>query len=147
MTQNQKIYHAKLITKVHLTPLYQTIYKDDRDLYEAFLINAYGVSSSKLLSISELENLIDYLTGKVKETKQNQKGRPTVKGMATDAQISKIETMWQIVARDKSDSALRNFIKRQTGSFPLHLKSITQKDATGIIIALEAMVDNDGGAA
>ncbi len=147
MNTKQKNYHARLIAQVHMTPMYRTIYKDDRDLYETFLINSYGVNSSKLLSIAELENLIDYLNGKTKIIIQNSKGRPHVKGMATEAQISKIETMWQIVARDKSDSALRNFIKRQTGSFPLHLKSITQKDATGIIIALEAMVDNDGGAA
>lgn len=146
MTPKQKALHEHLYKKVHMTPMYRTIYKDDRDLYESFLINAYGVNSSKLLSISELENLIDYLSGKTKTTVQNPKGRPAGKGMATDAQIAKIETMWKNVARDPSDAALRNFIKRQTGSFPLHLKALSQKEATGIIIALEAM-SNGGGVA
>lgn len=145
MTPKQKEYHERLYKKVHMTPMYRTIYKGDRDLYESFLANAYGVRSSKQLSISELENLIDYLTGKTKNTVQNPKGRPAIKGMATDAQITKIESMWKSIARDPSDSALRSFIKRQTGSFPLHLKTLTQKEATGIIVALEAM--NDGGAA
>lgn len=147
MTPNQKAYHAQLVTKIHLTPLYQTIYKNDRDLYESFLINSYGVDSSKKLSITELNNLIDYFSGKTKTIRQDPKGRPTEKGMATDAQIAKIETMWQIVGRDKSDSALRNFIKRQTGEFPLHLKKLTLKEATGVILALEKMSDNGGGAA
>lgn len=147
MTPKQKALHEHLYKKVHMTPMYRTIYKNDRDLYESFLINAYGVNSSKLLSISELENLIDYLSGKTKTTVQNPKGRPAGKGMATDAQIAKIETMWSLYAKDKSDDALKNFIKRQTGNYYLHLNSLKQTQATSIIVAIEAMFKTGGGAA
>ncbi|MCK9372593.1 MAG: regulatory protein GemA [Sulfuricurvum sp.] len=147
MTPKQKEYHERLYKKVHMTPMYRTIYKNDRDLYESFLVNAYGVKSSKQLSIGELENLIDYLNGKTKTTIQNPKGRPVAPGMATPAQISKIETMWGLYARDKTDDALKNFVKRQTGDYHLHLKNLTREQATGIILAIEKMFGSGGGAA
>lgn len=137
MTQRQKFYHAQLVKKVHLTPTYHNVYRNDRELYEGFLLNSFGVESSKLLSINELNSLIDYFEGKTTILKIDKRGRPSREGMASVAQIDKINALWVIKARDKSDIALRNFIKRQTGEFPLHLAKLTKKEATGIIIALE----------
>lgn len=145
MTPKQKAYRNKLLSKVHQSPRYRTVYSNDRDLWESFLQNGYGVSSSSKLAISELENLVDYLVGKVTVLIADPSRRPDQAGKATKAQIAKIETMWSIVARDKSEMALRNFINRQVKSRPLHLYNLSRHEATTIIIALEAM--NDGGAA
>lgn len=145
MTPKQKDYRNKLLSKIHQSPRYRTVYASDRDLWESFLQNGYGVSSSAKLSISELENLSGYLIGKVTVLIADPSRRPDQAGKATKAQIAKIETMWSIVARDKSEMALRNFINRQVKSRPLHLYSLSRHEATTIIIALEAM--NDGGAA
>lgn len=139
MTQRQKFYHAQLVTKVHLTPMYHNVYRNDRELYESFLINTFGVESSKMLSISELKSLISYFEGETRVLNVDKKGRPTKEGMASTAQIAKIQALWHQKARDKSDTALRNFIKRQTGEFPLHLSKLTKKEATMILIALERM--------
>lgn len=146
MTPKQKAYRNKLLSKVHQSPRYRTVYANDRDLWESFLLNGYGVTSSSKLAISELENLVDYLSGKVTVLIADPSRRPDQYGKATKAQIAKIETMWSIVARDKSEMALRNFIHRQVKSRPLHLYNLTRHEATVIIISLEGM-NNSGGAA
>lgn len=140
MTTKQKAYRSKLLSKIHLSPLYRTVYANDRDLWESFLENGYGVTSSADLAISELENLADYLIGKVKVLLPDLSKRPTKVGYATKPQISKIEAMWRNIARDNSDMALRNFINRQVKTRPLHLSNLTQKEATVIIVTLEGMV-------
>lgn len=147
MTPKQKAYRNKLLSKIHQSPRYRTIYANDRDLWESFLVNGYGVSSSSKLAISELENLADYLFGKVTVLISDPSRRPDQEGKATKAQIAKIETMWSIIARDKSEMALRNFIHRQVKSRPLHLYNLSRHEATTVIITLEAMADNSGGAA
>lgn len=146
MTPKQEAYRKRLLSSIHLSPRYRTVYADDRDLWEAFLENGYGVSSSSDLAISELQNLSDYLIGKVTVLKKDPSRRPEKPGQATNAQISKIETMWAIVARDKSAMALRNFIHRQVKYRPLHLHNLTRAEATTIIVSLEGM-NNGGGAA
>lgn len=147
MTPKQKAYRNKLLSKIHQSPRYRTVYASDRELWGSFLVNGYGVDSSSMLSISELENLADYLNGKVSVLKSDPSKRPDQPGKATKAQISKIETIWAIVARDKSALALRNFIHRQVKSRPLHLFNLDRHEATTIIITLEAMKENGGGAA
>lgn len=146
MTLKQAAYRKKLLSSIHLSPRYRTVYANDRDLWESFLENGYGVSSSKDLTISELENLLDYLIGKVSVLIKHPSRIPDKAGQATKAQIAKIETMWAIVARDKSEIALRNFIHRQIKSRPLHLYNLTRHEATVIIVSLEGM-NNGGGAA
>lgn len=144
MTQKQKAYRNKLLSKIHQSPRYRTVYASDRELWEAFLQNGYGVSSSSKLSISELENLVDYLNGKVSVLITDPSRRPDRSGKATQAQIAKIETMWSIVARDTSEMALRNFIHRQVKSRPLHLYNLDRHEATTIIVTLEAMNNGRG---
>lgn len=146
MTPKQTAYRKRLLSSIHLSPRYRTVYANDRDLWEAFLENGYGVSSSSDLAISELQNLSDYLIGKTSMLIKDPSRRPDKPGQATKAQIAKIETMWAIVARDKSEMALRNFIHRQIKSRPLHLHNLTRHEATVIIVSLEGM-NNDGGAA
>jgi hypothetical protein len=146
MTPKQASYRKRLLSSIHLSPRYRSVYANDRDLWESFLQNRYGVSSSGDLAISELENLSDYLIGKTSMLIKDPSRRPDKPGQATKAQIAKIETMWSIVARDKSDMALRNFINRQIKSRPLHLHNLTRHEATVIIVSLEGM-NNDGGAA
>lgn len=146
MTPKQKAYRNKLLSKIHQSQRYRTVYANDRDLWESFLINGYGVDSSSKLAISELENLADYLSGKVTVLIADPSRRANQVGKATKAQIAKIETMWSIVARDKSEIALRNFIHRQIKSRPLHLYNLTRHEATVIIVSLEGM-NNGGGAA
>lgn len=145
MTPKQEAYRKRLLSSIHLSPLYRSVYANDRNLWESFLENGYGVSSSSDLAISELQNLSDYLIGKVSVLIKDPSRRPDKPGQATKAQIAKIETMWSIIARDKSEMALRNFIHRQIKSRPLHLHNLTRHEATVIIVSLEGM--NDGGAA
>ncbi|MBN2895033.1 MAG: DUF1018 domain-containing protein [Campylobacterales bacterium] len=146
MTPKQKAYRNKLLSKIHQSPRYRSVYANDRDLWESFLQNAYGVHSSADLLISELENLSAYLSGKASVLIADPSRRSEREGKATKAQIAKIETMWSKVARDKSDMALRNFIHRQVKSRPLHLYHLTQAEATVIIVSLVAM-HKEGGAA
>jgi hypothetical protein len=54
-------------------------------------------------------------------------------------QIETIEGIWFKIARVKTDLALRNFIKRQTGKLPLYLNALTVKEAQNVINALLIM--------
>ncbi len=144
MTPKQELYRKRLLSSIHLSPRYRTVYANDRDLWEAFLENGYGTSSSSKLFISELENLVDYLNGKVSVLVADPKRKANEEGKATKAQIAKIETVWAIKARDKSEMALRNFINRIVKSRPLYLHNLNRGEATKVIIALENLA---GGAA
>lgn len=61
------------------------------------------------------------------------------RGLASGAQMRFIESLWRDVARDKSDLALRNFIKNKTKISDIVF--LTKEDATNIIIALNKMKD------
>jgi len=145
MTPKQKAYRNNLLSTIHLSTLYKTVYAHDRELWESFLTNAYGVSSSSKLFISELANLAAYLNGKVSVLIADPKRKANEEGKATQAQISKIETVWAIKARDKSEMALRNFINRIVKSRPLYLYNLNRNEATKVILALENLAV--GGAA
>ena len=57
-------------------------------------------------------------------------------------QQKKIEAMWNTCARDKSNMALKNFIKRITGlDDPVWLKNRSAKD---VILALSKMMEKAG---
>ena len=59
MTKKQKAYKNALLRRVHTTKKYLEVYARDRELWETFLQNSYGVTSSKDLTIDELKNLIE----------------------------------------------------------------------------------------
>lgn len=95
-----------------------------RSDYEAMLFG-FGVESSKHLNEEQQAELIaklreiaepegekpKYVHGWGKEKYQNFGHRP---GMASPREMRMIEAMWRDIARDKSDTALGNFLARQT---------------------------------
>jgi len=137
MTVLQKSLKSSLIKQVHISILYQQIYKHDRDMYEDLLLNHFGVSSSKELDIDQLMELVKFLNKKSDSLKVMMR-----KSDATPSQIRFIKDRWQKVAREKSEDALRAFIKRITKKSYLHIDSICKKDAQKIIIALKNMEDS-----
>ena len=51
MTKKQKNYKKALLKLVHISKMYKEVYANDRELWEEFLNNNYGVKSSKFLSV------------------------------------------------------------------------------------------------
>lgn len=135
MTARQKQLKRKLIMKVHTSKLYREVYSHDRALYEEMLQNHFGTTSSKKLDIDQLIVLVDFLNQKRDMLPRMVKSDTG----ASAAQLHAIKELWGSVARDKSDTALRNFIHRITKNLYLHLENISRKDAQAVILALKQM--------
>jgi len=134
MTAKQKQFKRQLIMKVHTSKLYQEVYRHDRELYEEMLKNHFGKQSSKELDIDQLVALVDFLNGK-----KEQLPRMIKKDAASFSQVRMIKELWDKVARDKSDDALRAFMHRITKNLYLHTDKIGKKDAQKVIVALKKM--------
>lgn len=120
------------------------------DLYRE-LIEQFGVKSSKELTSQQIEDL----TARLCKNAQAQglyKTKPSFmkyrfnnlserEGMATPAQLRKIEVMWKNVSRQTNDSDRRNallvMIKKITGKD--HLNFLTHNDVRKIIKTFENM--------
>ncbi|CUV65216.1 conserved hypothetical protein [Sulfurovum sp. enrichment culture clone C5] len=133
MTEGQKAFRKNLLAKVHQHPFCKEA--KGLDTWNHFLQNGYGVDSSAKLSIGELLNLVEVM---------NSKSEPRISGTresdigyASSKQIYVIDTLWKDKARDKSDLALRKFIKRTIKSMPLHLSNLSKIDASRVITALK----------
>ena len=128
------------------------------DLYYEMIAGYNGAKSSKDLSISEGQELLSrlrdvaqklglfkpYASTKFKSYKYNNLGKRS--GMASPAQLRKIEAMWADVSRARDSEgrakALGAFIKRITGRDSILF--ITSADAVKLINALEAMGTAEG---
>jgi len=122
----------------------------DEDTYREIL-SGYGVDSSKDLSKKQIDELINNLRDKAKETGvfkpkksfikykyNNLAGR---KNMASPAQLRKIEAMWHNISRQKTPTdrakALKIMIKKITGKDSINF--LTSVDVRKIIKTFENM--------
>ena len=127
MTKKQKSYKKALLKLVHVSKMYKEVYANDRELWEEFLKRNYGVKSSKELSISELEGLVDYLNYKTIKIRVEP---------ATINQIRYITHLWDKKGKIKGVFGLLRFIRERMGYDVLKLKDLTKEQATKVIIAL-----------
>jgi len=130
MTKKQKNYKKALLKLVHTSKMYKEVYANDRELWEEFLNNNYGVKSSKFLSISELEGLVDYLNYRTTKIKVEP---------ATMNQIRYMNHLWNKKGRVKGVFGLLKFIRGRMGFDVLKLKDLTKEQATKVIIGLEKL--------
>ena len=131
--------------------------KISNDTYYEIIYNGWGVESSKDLSFNAAESLITQFkrqatdAGLYKPAKNNYldryrslEGRT---GMATPAQLRKINIMWKFVSKQPTDElkeqALNSFIKRITGKERLIF--LTQKDVSKVVKAIETMYKTKKG--
>jgi hypothetical protein len=149
MTVKQVILRKDLLRLIHTNDEYRN--KKEADAWEDFLFVNYGVESSGKLGIEELKNLLDYLRGKGKIVK-DEKSRDIYKYMArkpkpktekseycTAKQIFVIEKLWQENAEHKDSWSIRNYINNIIGRRPLHLNSMTLKEAQKVIQGIKGL--------
>ena len=126
------------------------------DEYRAMLHGLYGVVSSTELSLKAAGHFIEELEGiavnsGVWRRKEQKKGRydelsGTRPGMATPAQLRKIESQWAEVSRadpDERRKALRHFLERIAKISDLRF--LCRDGATKVINALSAMQKQQAG--
>ncbi len=126
------------LAKIHIAKK-QLGLKDEE--YSAIL-NAYDVTSSKDLTITQAEDLIEKLkklgfkpAGKNSGKYSELKGRD--KYYATPKQLRTIEWLWHKNSRSKTPEGLRKFIERATGKS--HITFLEKEDASKVIIALKKL--------
>jgi hypothetical protein len=135
------------IIKIHAL---KTALAIDEDLYRGILQDNFKVGSSKDLCMAEAEELIDALEGKAVELGVWERRAAQGKryedlaargGMATPAQLRKIEAQWHEVSRseeaEKRAIALRHFVARIAKVSDLRF--LDSEGATKILNALKVM--------
>jgi hypothetical protein len=112
--------HRGLLAKVHIAKKDLGLSDDD---YRALLDRRYGVASSKALGAAKLEDLIGYFISLGWTPKRKPKAQATKRRAAVPdddpwfgkARALWISLYWLGVVRDRSDTALVAFARRQTG--------------------------------
>jgi hypothetical protein len=120
----------------------------DDEAYRSLLFGAAGISSAAELEyerqfnavMKAFENLGFKSSGR--EAKTRNRPQWTDEWGGTPSQRAKIEVMWRTCARNKSDRALRAFIKRIARVD--HPRFLNVYLARKVIIALEAMMRKAG---
>ncbi len=128
MTNKQQTYKKSLIQKIQIVK--SNVFSSDEERKE-FMLSRFGVDSTTKLSIDELKLLLDFCNRNVSDI-------PILK--ATEAQLHKINTLWQEKAKNKSIEAMCSFTskiaKRQVG----FINELGKDEATKIIVALEKLI-------
>lgn len=151
MKQSQQILFAQ-IQKIHIAKKELSISDDD---YRSIL-SSYNAVSSKDLSREQADNLLNLLKQLGWKEKQKPKTERSesdkIKGTGkqkfeylgnrgdefpSPGQLRKIDALWKTHARDKSDSAMNNFIKRVTGLS--NITWIKKEDVKKLIKAIESL--------
>lgn len=135
MTPSQKEYQKKLIQKIQIVK--HNVFTDDEDRKE-FMLSRFGVDSTTKLSIDELKLLLDFCNRNVSDIPMLHQIED--KELITQAQIEKIRVVWKEKARDKSEEALLNFVKRVSRYKLERLEDLLKGKATKVIVALENMI-------
>ncbi|MDD5359864.1 MAG: DUF1018 domain-containing protein [Sulfurovaceae bacterium] len=131
MNKKQEIYKTALIRLVHLSPKYRSYYKDNKDDYKERLKKAFGVDSSKKLTITQLEQWVGFLNNRIDELPD------FVAPMISQPQMILLKKLWSEYARDTSDEALLRFSMKINKNAVLHVEQLTSKEASKLIIALK----------
>jgi hypothetical protein len=113
-----KSYRAALVQKVHTGWKWKEIYKEDRALYEQFLVERYGAAtfpdgkiSSTALSNAQLRDLADFMRGVERKSPPN----PNVEAARKPAGVS--DAQWRhirFLQRELrwDDSNLRGYVQK-----------------------------------
>lgn len=133
MTPKQKAYRKNLIKFIHCSPLYQNVYKHDRELWEGLLVQHFGVQSSKELSIHQLEHLNGYCNGRVKKLSVMIEKT----AFASEDQVLYMRFLWGSFAKNKEDEALLRWIGKIKKKLYISLEQIPRDEAGKIIAILE----------
>lgn len=135
MTPSQKEYKKRLIQKIQIVK--HNVFADDEERKE-FMLSRFGVDSTTKLSIDELKLLLDFCNRNVSDIPMLHQIED--KELITQAQIEKIRVVWKEKARDKSEEALLNFVKRVSRYKLERLEDLLKGKATKVIVALENMI-------
>ena len=137
---NQSEYRKRLLTLIHINPLYKQIVENEA--WQEWLMLRFGVESSKELSISELNLALDILQERVDDRlgfEPDIKGRRIFKKDAiTQKQLKKIEILLDVLGWD--DNSARRFYYRQIGALVTNIALLNSKQATKIITGLNAVI-------
>ena len=129
MTAAQKKLRKSLLGAIHTAPRYRHHYADDREAWEALLMEHYGVRSSAEMAIGDLIVLLEYL-------KMRREHLEVRIDRASEAQLYRLRQLWAGYARDTSDAALLTFVARYEGAIPLRLELLSARGAQKALIAL-----------
>ncbi|MDL0088149.1 phage protein GemA/Gp16 family protein [Campylobacter gastrosuis] len=143
MTKAQEIYRKQLLTRIHTHPQYKII--KENEAWSEWLELRFGVSSSKELSIKELNIVIDILNQRCNDEidiKPDYAGRNILNpAKITAKQIEKIKVLASKLGWD--DARLMKFINRQCKALLLYssyLNKLSKKQATSVITGLNAVL-------
>jgi len=130
MTNKQRAYQIKLLQKLHLSPRYINLYKDDRMAYKLWLKEHLRVDSSKELKLDMLIKLVEYFEMKSDVIPAN---------TASSQQISFIRHLWDKHAKNRDDGSLLNFIKRTIKKRLKAIEDLSPKEATQVIAGVKKL--------
>ncbi len=134
MTNKQHSFRKSLIQKIQIVK--HNVFIDD-EVRKEFMLSRFGVDSTTKLSIDELKLLLDFCNRKVSDVPMLHKIKD--KELITQAQLEKIRVTWKEKARDTSEEALLNFVKRVSRYELERLEDLLKGKATKVIIALEKL--------
>jgi phage gp16-like protein len=111
------------------------------DAYRAFLDGICGKESCSDMSLRQLTAVLKAMRGNGFE-QGPRRVQPLEKGTATQQQLEYIKGMWAVCARNKSDAALRAFVRRIAGVDALRFLDVIL--ARKVILALRDMMGKAG---
>jgi phage gp16-like protein len=119
----------------------------DDDVYRAFLVGICGKDSAAKMNVWQLEQAVEIMRKNgfaplPARAQHTRRVRQEERGRATLEQLEYIKGMWQKCARNKSDAALRAFVKRVGGVDGLRFLDVSL--AQKVILALRAMMVKAG---
>lgn len=130
MTKKQRAYQISLLRQLHLSKRYLELYKDDQILYRHFLETNLSVTSSKMLSIDVLKELVDYFNFE----------RDTIPNNgASQQQINFIKHLWSRHSTNKDESSLLRFITRTTKKTLATINQLSPNDAKIVIAGIKKL--------
>lgn len=139
---------AKLIQLVHVGKSKLGL---DRDAYEALLFGATGKRSSTDMTLSELRAVLAGMrtAGFAGADGKRLPARPGEAPLCSEEQLYYIKGLWELAARNKTEQALKSFVKRI--AHVDDLRFLDGRAAARVILALrdiarKAGFDPDGPA-
>lgn len=133
------IGRSKLIQLIHIAKAQIGLSDED---YRAVLESTTKKSSCSKMTLSELDDTLKAMKKLGFRTKKLETREIEIGWDTSREQMDYIKGMWELVARNKSDRALYNFIKRITG-VP-HPRFMDATDAQKVILALRKMMADAG---
>ena len=151
MNLKQKHYRNNLLAKIHAHRKYKEIY--EAGFWSEWLSVRYGVESSKYLSIKELWEALDILSGIRADRDyclQDSIGRAMLLPLKKRHQTQKItknqalliEELFNILRYDSTKQ--KAFFTKQTNKDIQSLQELSKEEATKIITGLKRVIEWDG---